>query len=76
MTPSRKIFCQESAKNQKDLVEMPARIRRQVQIVAVNTMAEVLERALLPALPDARPARAAAGLGQPKPPDVTSPDEV
>jgi ATP-dependent Lon protease len=64
------------AKNQKDLVEMPARIRRQVQIVAVNTMAEVLERALLPALPDARPARAAARLGKPKPPDVTSPDEV
>ncbi len=64
------------ARNQKDLVEMPARIRREVQIVAVNTMAEVLEHALLPPPPDARPSRVAARPSKPKSPDSTSRDEV
>jgi ATP-dependent Lon protease len=47
-------------KNEKDLVEMPARIRRQVQIIPVSAMSQVLEHALLPPIASAKPAPAAA----------------
>ncbi len=43
-------------KNEKDLVEISARIRRAVQITPVSTMRQVLEYTLLPPLPSAPPA--------------------
>ncbi|MCS6844635.1 MAG: endopeptidase La [Caldilineales bacterium] len=42
-------------KNAKDLVELPPRIRREVQVVLVSHMSQVLEQTLLPPVEGARP---------------------
>jgi len=44
-------------KNEKDLVELPARVRRDLQLVMVSDMRAVLEHALLPAQAEPRSQR-------------------